>query len=47
MSCINFCDIFIITVKKSVDYSCIIHEISKSDAINLLENSVLDYCWYI
>ena len=33
------CGIAIITVK-NVDYRCIIHNISKSGAINLLENSV-------
>ena len=34
-------DIAIITVK-NVDYCCIIHKSSKSEAINLLENSVLE-----
>ena len=32
---------------KEVDYCCIIHEISKSEAISLLENSVLNDCGYI
>ena len=43
MLCLNISDIAIITVK-DVDYHCIIHEISKSEAIRLLENSVLDEC---
>ena len=43
--CLNISDIAIITVKK-VDYCCIIHNISKSEAINLLENSVLKDCGY-
>ena len=34
-------DIAIIAVK-NVDYHCIIHNISKSEAINLLKNSVLE-----
>ena len=38
---VNISDIIIITVK-NVDYSCIIHNISKSEAINLVENSVLE-----
>ena len=37
----NISDISIITVK-NVDYRCIIHNISKSEAINLLENYVLN-----
>ena len=36
----------IITLK-DVDYSCIIHDISKSEAINLLKISVLDDRGYI
>ena len=40
-SSLNFSDIPIITVK-NVDYCCIIHNINKSEAINLLENSVLE-----
>ena len=40
MLCLNISDIAIITVK-NVDYHCIIYNISKSEAINLLENSVL------
>ena len=36
-------DIATISVE-SVDYCCIIHRISKSDAINLFENSVGDDC---
>ena len=37
---LNISDIAIITVK-GVDYRCIIHNIRKSEAIHLLENSVL------
>ena len=40
MLCLNIRDIAIITLKNA-DYRCIIHNISKSKAINLLENSVL------
>ena len=40
MFCLNISDIAIITVK-NVDYHCIIHKISKSEGIRLLENSVL------
>ena len=43
---LNLSDIAVITVK-GVDYCCIIHDISKSEAIHLLENSVLDHRWYI
>ena len=32
---------------KNVDYHCIIHKISKSEAISLLKNSVLEDCEYI
>ena len=39
-------DIVINTVK-AVDHNCFNHDISKSEAIRLLENSVLDYCGYI
>ena len=41
--CLNISDIATITVK-NVDYRCIIHNISKSEAINLLENPVLKDC---
>ena len=40
MLCLNISDIAIITIKK-VDYRCIIYNIIKYEAINLLENSVL------
>ena len=40
MLSVNISDIAIITVK-NVDYRCIIHNISKSEAINSLKNSVL------
>ena len=46
MSSVNISDIAIITVK-NVDYRCIIHKISKSEAIILLESSVLEDCGYI
>ena len=36
MLSVNICDIAIITVK-NVDYRCIIHNIGKSEAINLLK----------
>ena len=39
--CLNISDIAIIAVKV-VDYPCIIHDISKSEAIHLLNNSALD-----
>ena len=38
---LNICNIAIITVK-GVDYCCSIHDISKSEAIHLLENSVFE-----
>ena len=41
MMCLNLSDIAIITVK-SIDYQCIIYNISKSDIIYLSENSMLD-----
>ena len=46
MLSLNVRNIVIITVK-NVDYHCIIHSISKSEAINLLESSVLEDCGYI
>ena len=42
----NTSNIAIITIKNA-DYRCIIHNISKSEPINLLENSVLEHCGYI
>ena len=39
-------DIAIVTVK-DVDYRCIIHNISKSEAISLLQNPVLEDRGYI
>ena len=42
----NINDIAIVTVKNA-DYCCIIHNISKSEAINLLKNFVLENCGYI
>ena len=41
MLCRNVSDFAIITVK-NVGYRCITHNISKSKAINLLENYVLE-----
>ena len=46
MLCLNVSDIAIILVK-SVCYRCIIYNLSKSEAINLLENSVLEDRGYI
>ena len=46
MLSVNISDIAIITVK-NVDNYCIIHNISKSEAINLLKNSVLEDCGYM
>ena len=43
---VNISKIAIITVK-NVDYRCIIENISKSEAINWLENSALENCGYI
>ena len=42
----NINHIAIITVE-GVASHCVIHNISKSEAINLLENSMLDDCRYI
>ena len=42
----NISNIAIITDKK-VDYRCIIHNISQSEAINLLKSSVLEDRGYI
>ena len=46
MLCVNMSDIAIITVN-NVGYRCIIHNFSKSEAINLLKNSVLENRGYI
>ena len=43
---LNISDIAIITVK-GLDYHCIIHDINKSKAIHLLDDSVLDDRGYI
>ena len=43
---VNISDIAIVAVKE-VDYCFIIHDIKKSEPINLLENSLLDDHWYI
>ena len=44
----NYCFLimFFITVKE-FDYSCITHDINKSEAIHSIENSVLEDCGYI
>ena len=44
--CVYMSDITIITAK-NVDYRCVIHNISESEAISLLKNSVLQDCGYI
>ena len=41
MLCVNISDTAIITIKNVV-YHCIIHSISKSETIHLLENSLLE-----
>ena len=46
MLCLNITNFAIITVK-DVDYCCIIHDSNRSEANNLLENSVLDDRWHI
>ena len=46
MLSVNISDIAIITVK-NVDYFCIVHNISKSEAINLSKNSVLENRRYL
>ena len=46
MLCFNISDIPITTVK-NVDYHCIMYNISKSETINLLENSVIEDRGYI
>ena len=46
MLCLNISHITIITVK-NVGYRCIIHKISKSEAINLLKSAVLENRGYI
>ena len=44
--CLNISHIAITTVKDVV-YCCIIHDISKSETINLLKKSVFEDCGYI
>ena len=46
MLSVNISNIAIIIVKYVV-YRCIIHIIRKSEAVNLLKNSVLENCGYI
>ena len=46
MPSVNMSDIAIITIK-NLDYCCIIHNISKPDAITLLESPVPENCGYI
>ena len=46
MLSLNFHDIAFITIKV-VDYCCIIHDISKPEAINFSKSSILDNFGYI
>ena len=46
MLSVNISDIVIITIK-NINYRCIIHNISKSEAINLLASSMLEDRGYI
>ena len=46
MLSVNISDIAIITVK-NIDYRCIIHSISKTELINLVESFVLEDREYI
>ena len=46
MLSVNISNVAIIIIK-NVDYCCIIHSISRSEAINLFENSVFENCEYI
>ena len=46
MLCLNLSNIAIINVS-GVDYRCIIHDIGKSEAILLFQNSILGDCGYI
>ena len=46
MLSVNISDIAVITIK-NVDYRCTIHNISKSEEINLLKNSMLENREYI
>ena len=43
---VNISNVTLITLK-NVDYLCVIHNISKSEAINLFKNSVLEDRGYI
>ena len=43
MLSVNISNVAIIIIK-NVDYCCIIHSISRSEAINLFENSVFENC---
>ena len=44
--CLNISDIAVITAK-NINYRCIFHNISKSKAINLLKNTMLENRGYI
>ena len=46
MLSVNISDIAIITIE-NVDYQCIIHNISKCEAIILLKHFLLEHCGYI
>ena len=47
MLSVNISNIALITVN-NVDYRCVIHNINKYEAIDLLKNTVLvEDCWYM
>ena len=46
MLSVNISDIAIITIE-NVDYQCIIHNISKCEAIILLKHFLLEHCGYM
>ena len=46
MSCLNISDITVFTVKNAA-YRCVNHNISKSEAINLLKSTILEDRGYI
>ena len=46
MYCLNVSNITMITVE-SFDYCCIIHNVSKSEGVNLSKNYVLEVCRFL
>ena len=46
MLCLRISNIAIITAT-GLDYCCIIYDISKSEAVHLLQNTVLEYRGYM